>query len=202
MSPARTRERDVSKRGGSMRWDELFADLEAQLDDAATSELAAEVVDRTRREIAGLSLVDRARAAVGHPVRVQLLGPAAVSGVLLDVGAQWMLLRDDAGRDVLMPWTAVVSVVGLGLASVAPAEGGQVFRRLGLTTALRAIARDRSAVSIGLVDGSVVAGTLDRVGLDFVEISEHPIGEPRRPGQVRGVRTVAHSGLATITQVI
>ena len=185
-----------------MRWDELFADLEAQLDDAATSELAAEVVDRTRRELAALSLVDRARAAVGHPVRVQLLGPAAVSGTLLDAGAQWVLLRDDAGRDVLMPWTAVVSVVGLGLASVAPAEGGQVFRRLGLTTALRAIARDRAAVAIGLVDGSVVSGTLDRVGLDFVEISEHPIGEARRPDQVRAVRTVAHTGLATITQVL
>jgi hypothetical protein len=185
-----------------VRWDELFADLEAQLDAAATSELAAEVVDRTRREIAALSLVDRARAAVGHPVRVQLLGPAAVSGALLDVGAQWVLLRDDAGRDVLMPWTAVVAVVGLGLASVAPAEGGQLFRRLGLTTALRAIARDRAAVSIGLVDGSVVSGTLDRIGLDFVEISEHPIGEARRPGQVRAVRTVAHAGLATITQVL
>jgi hypothetical protein len=185
-----------------VRWDELFADLEAQLDDAATSELAAEVVDRTRREIAALSLVDRARAAVGHPVRLQVLGPAAVSGVLLEVGAQWLLLRDEAGRDVLVPGTAVVSVVGLGLASVAAAEGGQVFRRLGLTSALRAIARDRATVSVGLVDGSVVSGTLDRVGLDFVEVSEHPVGEARRPGQVRAVRTIAHAGVATITQVL
>jgi hypothetical protein len=185
-----------------VRWDELFADLEAQLDDAATSELAAEVVDRTRREIAALSLVDRARAAIGHPVRLQLLGPAVVSGVLVEVGVQWVLLRDDAGRDVLAPWTAVVSVVGLGLGSVAPAEGGQVFRRLGLSTALRAIARDRATVSVGLVDGSMVSGTLDRVGLDFIEVSEHPIGEARRPGHVRAVRTIAHTGVATITQVL
>ena len=78
-----------------MRWDELFADLAAQLDDAAAAELAGEVADRTRREIATLTLVDRARAAVGHPVRVQLLGPEVVSGLLLEVGAQWVLLRDD-----------------------------------------------------------------------------------------------------------
>jgi hypothetical protein len=186
----------------SVRWDELFADLEAQLDGAATAELAGEVADRTRREIATLSFIDRARAAVGHPVRVQLLGPEDLSGLLVEVGAQWLLLRDDGGRDVLTPWTAVVSVVGLGLRSVAATEGGQVFRRLGLATALRAIARDRAAVLVGLVDGSVVSGTLDRVGLDFVEISEHAVGEARRPGQVSAVRTVAHTGLATITRVL
>ena len=81
-------------------------------------------------------------------------------------------------------------------------RGGQVFRRLGLTAALRAIARDRAAVSVGLVDGTVVSGTLDRVGLDFVEISEHAVGDPRRPGQVSAVRTVAHTGLARITRVL
>jgi hypothetical protein len=186
----------------SVRWDELFADLEAQLDGAAALELAGEVADRTRREIATLSFVDRARAAVGHPVRLQLLGPGDVGGLLLEVGAQWLLLRDEAGRDVLVPWTAVVSVVGLGLRSAAANEAGQVFRRLGLTTALRAIARDRAAVLVGLVGGSVVSGTLDRVGLDFVEISEHAVGEARRPGQVSAVRTVAHTGLATITRVL
>lgn len=184
-----------------MRWDELFADLAAQLDDAAAAELAGEVADRTRREIATLTLVDRARAAVGHQVRVQVLGPDVVSGLLLEVGAQWVLLRDDAGRDVLVPWSAVISVVGLGLGSVTPADGAHVFRRLGLTTALRAIARDRATVSVGLVDGSVVSGTLDRVGLDFVEISEHPIGDARRPGQVSAVRTLAHTGLARITRL-
>lgn len=188
--------------GVSVRWDELFADLEAQLDGAATADLAGEVADRTRREIATLTLLDRARAAVGHPVRIVLLGPEDIAGLLLEVGAQWLLLRDDAGRDVLTPWTAVVSVVGLGLGSAAPGEGGQVFRRLGLSAALRAIARDRAAVSVGLVDGSVVSGTLDRVGLDFVEVSEHPVGEPRRAGQVRAVWTVAHSGLASITRVL
>ena len=185
-----------------MRWDELFADLDAQLEDAAAAELAGEVADRTRREVALLTLVDRARAAVGHPLRVHLLGSDFVSGLLLDVGAQWLLLRDEAERDVLVPWTAVVSVVGLGLGSVAPGEGGQVFRRLGLTAALRAIARDRAAVSVGLVDGSVVSGTLDRVGQDFVEISEHAVDEARRPGRVSVVRTVAHTGLATITRLL
>lgn len=185
-----------------MRWDELFADLEAQLAAAEAAELAGEVADRTRREVAGLGLVDRARAAVGHPLDLRLLGQGAIAGQLLEVAAQWLLLRDPAGRDVLVPWTAVLSVRGLGVGSAAPGEGGQVFRRLGLPAGLRAIARDRAPVTVGLVDGSIVAGTLDRVGLDFVEVGEHPVGEPRRAAEVSAVRTVAYAGLACITQLL
>lgn len=185
-----------------MRWDELFRDLEAQLAAADTAALASEVADRTRREAAGLSLLDRAGGAIGHPVRADVLGGGPVGGVLLEVGAQWLLLRDAAGRDVLLPWSAVLSLTGLGVGSGVPGEGGEVFRRLGLGAALRAIARDRAPVGVGLVDGSAISGTLDRVGLDFVEISEHPVGEARRPAQVGAVRSVAFAGLASVTRTL
>jgi hypothetical protein len=183
-----------------MRWDELFCDLEAQLRAAEAAELAGEVADRSRRERATLSLVDRARGAVGHPVLVALTGVGPLAGVVLDVGSEWLLLRDTAGRDVLVTWASVVTITGIGVASAPPGEGGEVFRRLGLGSALRAVARDRSAVSIALVDGSIVAGTLDRVGRDFVEVSEHPVGEARRNAQVSAVRAIALTGIATVTR--
>jgi hypothetical protein len=185
-----------------MRWDELFGDLAAQLVAAEAAEFAGEIGDRTRREMATLSLVDRARGAVGHPVRVQLAGVGALAGVLLEVGSEWLLLRDAAGREVLVTRTSVVTISGLGVGSVAPGEGGEVFRRLGLGSALRGVARDRAPVSLGLVDGSVVNGTLDRVGLDFVEVGEHPLGEARRPAQVSAVRAVAFAGIATVTRTL
>ena len=53
----------------------------------AAAELDAEVADRTRREAAQLALVDRARAAVGHPVTLRVLGAGPVDGLLADVGA-------------------------------------------------------------------------------------------------------------------
>ena len=181
-----------------MRWDDLFRDLEAQLEAAASAEQDAEVADRSRREAALLGLVDRARAAVGHPVVVRVLGAGPVDGTLTDVGSQWLLLADPAGREALVPLAAVVSVAGLRAWSGTPGSPGQVFVRLGLGSALRGIARDRAAVQAWLIDGSTVSGTVDRVGADFVEISEHATGELRRSGEVTGVRTVPFAGLALV----
>jgi hypothetical protein len=73
-----------------------------------------------------------------------------------------------------------------------------VFARLGLGSALRAIARDRVQVVIGLLDGSAVTGTVDRVGSDFVEVAEHGPGEPRRRSEVSGVRAVPFAAVAVV----
>jgi len=88
-------------------------------------------------------------------------------------------------------------VSGLG-PHAAPAPEDGVGERLGLGYALRVIARDRSPVTLVLRDGTVVGGTLDRVGADFVDLAEHPVGEPRRAGNVRGVRMISLGALAVV----
>lgn len=181
-----------------MRWDELFRDLEAQLASAEGAEHDAEVADRTRREGAMLGLADRARGAVGSRVSAHVMGAGAVDGVLRDVGADWLLVDEGGGREALLTRAAVLSLAGLTAWSAAPGSGGQVFRRLGLGSALRGIARDRSGVRVWLVDGSVLAGTVDRVGGDFLEVSTHGPGEPRRRSAVTSVRTVPFAALAVI----
>jgi hypothetical protein len=181
-----------------MRWDDLFRDLEAQLAAATGAELDAEVADRSRREAALLGLLDRARAAVGHPVLVRVLGAGPVDGVLSDVGSQWLLMAETGGREVLVPLAGVVSLSGLRAWSGVPGETGAVFARLGLGSALRGIARDRLPVQVWLTDASVVSGTVDRVGADFVEVTEHGAGEPRRRGEVGAVRTIPFAALALV----
>ena len=173
-----------------MRWDDLFHDLEGQLVAAEAADLIAEVADRTRRESALLTLADRARGAVGSRVAVQVSGAGQVEGLLVDVGSDWLLLSDDSGRDVLVPLAAVLGLAGLAVWSGPPA--GQVAARLGLGSALRALARDRARVTVHLVDGSAVAGTIDRVGADFLEVRDRS-GEAAgaRPPAVRTVATVA-----------
>lgn len=194
----------------TVRWDDLFRDLEAQLEAAGAAELDAEVADRTRRENALLGLVDRARGAVGSGVSVRVLGAGTLAGTLREVGSQWLLLAQDGGREAVVPLTAVLAVSGLGRWSGPPATddwagpGGSargadvVFARLGLSSALRGIARDRAAVAVVLVDGEVVTGTLDRVGADFVELGVHEAGEPRRREGLTGVRTIPIAAVALV----
>ena len=181
-----------------MRWDDLFADLEGQLAAAEGAELAAEVADRTRHEAAQLSLLDRLAPAAGHDVRLLVMGAGQVSGRLDQVGAEWLLVSEAAGRQALVVVAAVLSAGGLGARSRAPGQEGRVFARLGLGSALRAIARDRVQVVIGLLDGSAVTGTVDRVGSDFVEMAEHGPGEPRRPSEVSGMRAVPFAAIAVV----
>jgi hypothetical protein len=178
------------------RWAALFADLEAEYAAAEAAQLDAEVRDRARREVARLHLADRLAPAVGHPVVVTARGAGTVRGLLADAAPEWLLVTET--RDVLVPASAVLSIGGLGARSSEPGTGGRVAARLTLGYALRGLARRRAAVSLTLVDGSTLDGTLDRVGGDFVELAEHPPGEARRPGAVRAVRTVPFAALGAV----
>jgi hypothetical protein len=193
-----------------MRWQALFDDLEAQLEAAEAAELAGEVAERTRIEHGRVRLGDRLAAAAGSPVGLAVPGHGVVRGRLQDAGADWVLLDDgDAGaggraagraggREVLVPQAALLSVSGLPRTAAAPDAAGAVGRRLDLRWALRGLARSRAGVVVGLVDGSSLSGTLDRVGADHVDLAEHPAGEARRATAVRGVRLVPLAALAVV----
>jgi hypothetical protein len=181
-----------------MRWKALFDDLEAQADALAAAELEAEVRDRVRREHSLLRLVDRLSPAVGAALQLLLAGAGRVDGVLLDTGVDWLLLQEAPSRDLLVPTAAVLSVAGLGRRSGVPGEEGAVGKRLDLRWALRGLARDRAAVRVVLVDGTTVAGTIDRVGADHLELAEHAAGEPRRAGAVTGIRLLPLPALALV----
>ena len=181
-----------------MRWEQLFADLEGQLDAADAAELAGEVRERTRRELALLSTSDRVAGSHGHAVAVAAQGAGVVRGVLLDTGPDWLLLAEPGGREALLPLTAVLSVTGLGAATSAPGSDGAVGRRLDLRWALRGLVRSRAGVTLALRDGSALGGTLDRVGTDHVELAEHGQGEPRRAGAVTGVRLVPLAAVSCV----
>ncbi len=180
-----------------MRWDALFADFEAQLEAADAAELASEVADRTRRERAAVRLLDRLTAAVGHVLRLQIVGAGALTGRLETSGPGWLLVIDDAGRELVVSVDALTGIYGLPGSGVTAAQPGKVAARLGLSHVLRALARDRAPVRIMLVDGSAVTGTIDRVGADFFEVAEHGLAEARRLEDVRAVRVVPFSGFAT-----
>jgi hypothetical protein len=151
-----------------VRWEALFDDLEAQLEAALRSDLRAQVDERTRAERAAVAIGDRLRASAGGRLRVTLRGGTVVEGTVVDVASQWFLLGDGPLRRVLVPSGAVVAVAGLSTHAAPPA--GTVERRLTLGHALRALARDRATVVV-VGDGFEVAGRLERVGADHVDLT-------------------------------
>jgi hypothetical protein len=173
-----------------MRWERLFADLEAQAAEQETAVEQAEGASRSRAEFGRIRLADRLRGALGQELSVSCRGAGELSGRLLDVGVDWLLMADAQGREVLVAAGAVCAVAGLGAVTAPVIPVGEVARRLDLRRALRGLARDRATVAFLLEDGSVLGGTVDRVGADFLELAEHALDEPRRRTAVASVRAV------------
>jgi sRNA-binding regulator protein Hfq len=179
-----------------VRWESLFADLEAQFAAAEDAELVGEIADRTRREAATIRLADRLRGATGSLVRVHLRGGVTLTAVVGRVGNDWLLLEEPTGPEHVIVLDALTGVYGLPLA--AAKSNGAVAARLGLGYVLRAIARDRLPVTVHLVDGSTTTGTIDRVGKDYFELAEHPDADVRRSTGVRTVRLIPFAGFAAL----
>lgn len=183
-----------------MRWDRLFDDLEAQAAAADTREFEAEIAERSRAEQGRLLLADRLRSAEGHVVALTVYGTGTFSGTLQRVGAGWLLLAAATEPEILVSLAAVGAVGGLGAATEPARDRGVVEAALDLRKALRGLAMTRSGVRVVLTDGTAFVGTLDRAGADYVELAEHPVGEPRRYAAVRSVRTIVIDAIALVTR--
>jgi len=181
-----------------MRWQQLFAELQAQFEAEEEAVERAESASRTRAEVGALGITDRLRGALELPLTLDCGAAGTVAGVLVDVGPDWLLVEDDGARSCLVALAAVRSVAGLGRRTAPAQPAGPVRGRLDLRRALRGLARDRSAVQVVLDDGGVLGGTLDRVGADYVELAEHPTDLPRRAEAVQGVRAVVIGRIAVV----
>jgi len=176
-----------------MRWERLFEDVSAQWEAELRKELDAEVADRTRRERAAVGLRERLAGAGPGAVRVVLGTADTLEGRIADVGHDWVLLETASGS-ALVPLTATASWSGLGRRADPAAPG----RRFGLGYALRALSRDRAVVAVHDASGAVHVGTIDAVGRDVLELSEHAADVPRRPEHVTGRRLVPFAALVVV----
>lgn len=179
-----------------MRWQDLFADLEGHAAALDRAEIDAEVADRTRAEIAQLTLLNRLRAQIGRRVVVTISGAGSLSGQLVQVGANWLLLN--APDEVVVPISAITTVSDLPTTAVSPEGVGHVAGRLPMSAALRAIAIDRCAVTVLMRAGDAITGTPDRVGADFVDLAVHEIGEAPRQSAVRRRVTVGFGAIGAV----
>ncbi|MGJ9402328.1 hypothetical protein [Arthrobacter sp. KK5.5] len=179
-----------------MRWDALFADLEAQMNGEAARDRVVEIQEMVRIERSQLPLARRLGGHLGGEVTLLLLGGLLLRGRLQRVGAGWLGLVS-GGAEYVVPVAALRSVEGVGV-RVAPEENGG--RRLpSLGAALRALVRDRARVTLHARDGAVLGtGTLDHAGADHLQLAAHPLGEFRRGSSVRSLLLVPFDAVAAV----
>jgi len=169
--------------GAGMRWEELFADLEAQLGSTRAHERDSEVADRVAAERAGVAIADRLRTQGRAPVDLRLRGGEVLRGEVADVASEWLLLAEGLRRH-LVPQAALTAIGGLSAHAAPPA--GEVLRRLGLGHALRGLAVEGRSVQVVTTD-STHLGRIVAVGQDHLDIA--PDSEGR--GDERSARPLA-----------
>jgi hypothetical protein len=181
-----------------MRWDALFADLEAAAAGEWQRERDAEIAERTRAELARLRLVDRLRAATDRPTEAELgvrvLAAGVLRGAITRVTDAWFVLVTPA-HEWVVAMDAVLGVTGLPASARSPESQGAVARSWGWSAAWRVLARDRAEVYVVRRDGSTVAGLASRAGEDFVELN--PAGRDE-PGRSVAPELVPHAAIAAV----
>ena len=180
-----------------MRWDALFADLEAAAAGEWLRERDAEIAERTRAELGRVRLVDRLRAVADRgsagdhaDVTVRVFGAGTLRGAVTRVTDEWFLLETPA-YEWVVAIDAVLGLRGLPPAARTPESQSAVSAGLGWGAAWRVLARDRTSVHVVRRDGEAVAGVPGRVGHDFVELSDVD-------GTGRAVEVVPHPAVAAV----
>lgn len=190
-----------------MRWDNLFDDLEGQLE----QELAAEDVDvraeEERLRLGRLSLRERILAVheaqsrhSPYSIQMQLADGLVARLRPTTIGRDWFSADVIDGESVsgpcVVPFAAIVAVfltrpqlADSLTAQPVPETSRGLSSRLGLGFVLRDLCRRRSPLELRLV-GVQAFGTIDRVGRDHFDLAVHERGAARRASAVSEYRVV------------
>ena len=198
-----------------MRWDNLFDDLESQLEHELGVEDLELRIEEERLRLGRLSLRERLRAAsdaepgAGATVRLWLVDGSLVRLRVATFGRDWMAgvigEEGEASTRAIVPLDAVGSVgldparlhASLDADDPGPDAAPRLIDRLGLAFALRDLARRRTAVTV-VTRAGALHGTIDRVARDHLDLALHEPGVPRRATEVRGIRIVPMAAIVLV----
>lgn len=195
-----------------MRWDELFDDLESQLEREMSAEEADLDLEEERLRLGRLSIRDRLIAlhetqklSAGYRLGVTLVTGERLAVHPLNFGRDWFsadVLVDSARpAQCILPIAAIQGItldreaIRRSLDAVPTTD--TLSARLGLAFVLRDLCRRRRAITLVIAGGSL-AGTIDRVGRDHVDLAEHEAGAVRRNSAVTGYQLVPFASIVMV----
>ncbi|MEY4102016.1 MAG: hypothetical protein RIR88_150 [Actinomycetota bacterium] len=208
-----------------MPFDNLFADIEQQLTQELEAEIRDQLADDERQRLARLSLRERIRLMSGprraYPdsqVELRLRTGQKLTVSPVTHGRDWfaadLLAPGDLVGHGLVPLAAIASLaptveqlqrsLGDPVTSVSredeeslrPARA-RLTDQIGLPFVLRDISRRRKPVELTTSVG-VIAGTIDRVGSDHLDLAIHAPDQVRRARGVSEVRIVAMGDITLV----
>jgi hypothetical protein len=193
-----------------MRWDNLFDDLESQLEQELGAEEGDLLAEEERLRLGRLTLRDRViamtRPGDGAPEQLKLAmcDGSVVTVSVGSVGRDWIVGELIGARrgSCVVPLGAVAGLLPTpeqlahSVAAEPVAEPAvSLSARLGLAFVLRDLCRRRAAVELITRSEERLHGTIDRVGRDHLDLAEHEAGVPRRAASVSRIRIVPFSEL-------
>lgn len=195
-----------------MNWDRLFEDLEGQLASEWEAERAVLDAETERLRIAHLTLRDRVRSLCGRRASlvVELSNGRRLPLIARTVGADWMAAEAATAIGVhptrtllLLPLHAIVSVTtdhGMLLGSLEEEAGAapSLRERMTLGFVLRDLARRRVPLHLSVRAGDDVHGTIDRAGVDHLDLAVHDAGVARLASAVQSFRIVPLAAVVSI----
>lgn len=187
-----------------MRWDNLFDDLEGQLEHELNADSGDLRAEEERLRLGRLSLRNRlvSLTADHDPGAGRVLRLALVTGETVTLrpttfGRDWFaaeLLGTARATQCVIPLDAIAAVIlapGDVDPSLAPESesAARIMERIGLPFVLRDLCRRRKSVEISTPAG-VLSGTIDRVGRDHLDLAVHAPGTVRRSRDVTQYRII------------
>lgn len=167
-----------------MRWDDLFDDLESQLEQELGAEDGDLLAEEERLRLGRLTMRDRiiamARPVDGPPesLRLALRDGSAATVAAGSIGRDWLVGELIGARrgSCVVPLAAVAALLPTpeqlarsvtAVPAVEPAVS--LSSRLGLAFVLRDLCRRRAALDLSTTSGERLHGTIDRVGRDHLK---------------------------------
>ncbi|GAA5039206.1 hypothetical protein ACFQRL_02555 [Microbacterium fluvii] len=192
-----------------MRWDRFFDDLEDQLASEWEAERAVLDTEAERLRLSRVSLRERLQmlahqGETAGSISVEFTDGTVLTAGITGVGCDWVALQPVERRSsaVLAPLGGI-GAVGLPhaelLRSARPAAAaGGLSDRITFGFVLRDLVRRRAGVSVHLTQGRMLTGTVDRAGVDHLDLALHEPGAVRRSDAVTGFRIVPFAGVSWI----
>lgn len=147
-----------------MRWEKLFADLEAQTDEDALVERDALIDDLREGERAATSW----QQLCGGTVSMTVAGFGRVDGHAVSGNAHLLHVQTVRAHLLISP-VSVLEIAATGRRADPPSA---VAAKLGWPHALRLCRRDQDRITVVRTDSSTRNGVVDEVGKDFVRIRD------------------------------